>query len=202
MKTHFVLLMAICLFGTSICAQTLSKAERKAAVKYINWTTKELKKSLKGLSEAQLNFKAAPDKWSAQDCMYHLAFAEGALRGALDQAIKSTPDPAARAELKMTDEMIKNSIVDRSNKVKTPEPFEPQKTGFKSLAEAVAAFDSKRAMLVELVKTTTGDLRNQIVTLPFGKMDAYQFILFIAGHTNRHTLQIEEAKAASGYPQS
>jgi len=31
-------------------------------------------------------------------------------------------------------------------------------------------------------------------------MDAYQFVLFLAGHTNRHTQQIEEAKGIAGYP--
>jgi len=201
MKTLLVCLASI-LFVASISAQTLTKEERKAAIKYINWSTKELKKSLKGLTNAQLNYKAMPEKWSPQECMYHIAFSEGTLRGALDQALQAPADPAAKAELKNTDEMIKTMITNRTAKIKTPEPFEPQNTGFKSLAEAIVAFDSKRAMLIDLVKTSNVDLRNHIVTLPLGKMDAYQFILFIAGHTNRHTQQINEVKTAAGYPQS
>ena len=201
MKTSMTVLLAL-VFTGALTAQTLSKTERKEAVKYINWCTKELKKSLKGLSEAQLNFKPAADRWSPQDCMYHIAFSEGALRGALDQALKAPADPKAKAEIKTTDEEIKAMVVNRTNKVKTPEPFEPEKTGFKSLAEAVAAFDSKRAMLVDLVKTSNADLRNHIVTLPVGKMDAYQFILFIAGDSNRHTQQINEVKTVAGYPGS
>lgn len=201
MKTLITALVAL-VFTGALSAQTLTKTERKEAVKYINWCTKELKKSLKGLSEAQLNFKPAADRWSPQDCMYHIAFSEGALRGALDQALSAPADPKAKAELKTTDEEIKAGIVNRTNKVKTAEPFQPENTGFKSLAEAVAAFDSKRAMLVDLVKTTNADLRNHIVALPFAKMDAYQFILFIAGHSNRHTQQINEVKTASGYPGS
>lgn len=201
MKTLMTALLAL-VFTGALSAQTLTKTERKEAVKYINSCTKELKKSLKGLSEAQLNFKPAADRWSPQDCMYHIAFSEGALRGALDQALSAPADPKAKAELKATDEEIKAGIVNRTNKVKTAEPFQPENTGFKSLAEAVAAFDSKRAMLVDLVKTTNADLRNHIVALPFAKMDAYQFILFIAGHSNRHTQQINEVKTASGYPAS
>lgn len=201
MKTLMTALLALVFIG-ALSAQTLTKTERKEAVKYINSCTKELKKSLKGLSEAQLNFKPAADRWSPQDCMYHIAFSEGALRGALDQALSAPADPKAKAELKATDEEIKAGIVNRTNKVKTAEPFQPENTGFKSLAEAVAAFDSKRAMLVDLVKTTNADLRNHIVALPFAKMDAYQFILFIAGHSNRHTQQINEVKTASGYPGS
>lgn len=143
-------------FTGALSAQTLTKTERKEAVKYINGCTKELKKSLKGLSEAQLSFKPAADRWSPQDCMYHIAFSEGALRGALDQALSAPADPKAKAELKATDEEIKTGVVNRTNKVKTAEPFQPENTGYKSLAEAMAAFDSKRAMLIELVKTTNG----------------------------------------------
>lgn len=201
MKTLMTALLAL-VFTGALCAQTLTKTERKEAVKYINWCTKELKKSLKGLSETQLSFKPAADRWSPQDCMYHIAFSEGALRGALDQALSAPADPKAKAELKATDEEIKTGVVNRTNKVKTAEPFQPENTGYKSLAEAMVAFDSKRAMLIELVKTTNADLRNHVVALPFGKMDAYQFILFIAGHSNRHTQQINEVKTVSGYPGS
>lgn len=201
MKTLMTGLLAFVFIG-AMSAQTLTKTERKEAVKYINWCTKELKKSLKGLSETQLNFKPATDRWSPQDCMYHIAFSEGALRGALDQALSAPADPKAKAELKTTDAEIKAGVVNRTNKVKTAEPFQPENTGFKSLSEAVTAFDSKRAMLVDLVKTTNADLRNHIVALPFAKMDAYQFILFIAGHSNRHTQQINEVKTVAGYPGS
>lgn len=201
MKTLITVLLAL-VFTGALSAQTLTKTERKEAVKYINWCTKELKKSLKGLSEVQLSYKPAADRWSPQDCMYHIAFSETALRGALDQALNAPADPKAKAELKATDEEIKAGVVSRTNKVKTAEPFQPENTGYKSLAEAVAAFDGKRAMLIDLVKTTNADLRNHIVALPFGKMDAYQFILFIAGHSNRHTKQINEVKTVEGYPGS
>lgn len=201
MKTLMTVLLTL-VFTGALSAQTLTKTERKEAVKYIKWCTKELKKSLKGLSETQLSFKPAADRWSPQDCMYHIAFSEGALRGALDQALNAPADPKAKAELKATDEEIKAGVVSRTNKVKTAEPFQPENTGYKSLAEAVTAFDSKRAMLIDLVKTTNADLRNHVVALPFGKMDAYQFILFIAGHSNRHTKQINEVKTVEGYPGS
>ncbi len=199
MKTILIAILTLT-FAGAVTAQSLTKAERKAAVKYINWSTKELKKGLKGLSAAQLNHKPAPDRWSPQECLYHIAFSEAALRGALDQALAAPADPAAKAGLETTDEGVKKMITDRSNKVKTAEPFEPQNTGFKSYDEAMAAFTAKRKMLVDLVKTSDVDMRNHIVALPFAKMDAYQFILFIAGHTNRHTQQLNEVKTTAGYP--
>ena len=101
------LLLAAFFMLNSAFAQSLTKVERKAASQYMKWSTKEFKKSIKGLSEAQLNFKADADKWSVKDCAYHIAFSEGALRGALDGTLAGAPDPAAKAELKSTDDQIK-----------------------------------------------------------------------------------------------
>ena len=200
MKKLSLLLIGLFLIHSAFSQTTLTKEERKSAVKYIKWTSKEMMKSLKGLSSAQLNFKAAEDRWSIQDCLYHIAFSEGALRGALDGTIAAPANPAAKAALKATDEQIKAGVTDRTNHVKTAPPFEPQNTGFKSYDDALAAFKAKRGMLIDLIKTTQVDLRNHVAALPFGSMDAYQLALFIAGHSNRHTKQMEEVKTAAGYP--
>ena len=193
------ILFAAMLLIQFVDAQSLTKAERKSAVKYLQWSSKELYKSLKSLSTAQLNFHES-DRWSPQECLYHIAFSEGALRGALDGALNAPADPSSRAELQATDDQIKAMITNRTTKVKTAPPFEPQNTGYKSYDEALSAYKAKRAMLIDFVKTTKSDLRNHVVTLPLGKMDAYQFVLFISGHTNRHTQQLNEVKMASGYP--
>jgi len=183
-----------------IYSQPMTKDERKELLTFIKWTTKELKNSLKGLSASQLNFKPGPDAWSPLECLYHIAYSEGALRTSLDAALKAPADPAVKASLKTTDIQIKNNIMDRSSKFKTATPFEPLNTGFKSFDEAMDSFEAKRALLEDFIKTTDIDMRNHIVVRAFGKMDAYQFVLFLAGHTNRHTQQIEEAKGIAGYP--
>lgn len=196
-----VLFFAFCfLFLSSLFSQSLTKKERKEALKFIKWTTTELKNSVRGLSPAQLNFKPGPESWSPLECLYHIAYSEDALGKALEVALKAPADAETKASLKTTDIQIKNNIMDRSSKFKTATAFEPLNTGFKNFESAMFAFDVKRAMLVALVKNSEIDFRNHIVVRTFGKMDAYQFVLFIAGHTNRHTQQINEAKAIAGYP--
>jgi hypothetical protein len=37
---------------------------------------------------------------------------------------------------------------------------------------------------------------------PVGKMDGYEFILFIAAHSERHVKQIDEVKADPNFPKS
>ena len=48
---------------------------------------------------------------------------------------------------------------------------------------------------------TEEDLRNHISDSPFGPVDGYQSLLFIAGHMARHTLQIEEVMQAENFPE-
>ena len=57
----------------------LSKQERKVAVNHLKDTKADLLKSVKGLSDAQLNFKSTPDKWSVKECVYHITLTENAL---------------------------------------------------------------------------------------------------------------------------
>ena len=93
-------------------------------------------------------------------------------------------------------------IESREKKIQTSEPFKPENTPFKSAAEALESFQTNRTKLIEYVKTTDDDLRNHVGTMPFGQVDCYQMILFIGGHSNRHTQQIEEVMADPGFPKN
>ena len=179
---------------------SLSHKERKSAMTLMKDTKVDALKSVKGLSKAQLNFKAAPDRWSVKECMYHIAISEKNLWDMLEASMKEPANPEKRSEIKMTDEQIIKMMEDRSFKVKTAEPFEPKNTPYKTLDDAVNAFKSRRADHIKYIKTTTEDLRNHIVQMPFGSLDCYQLCLMIASHSNRHTQQIEEVKADPKFP--
>ncbi|HLZ87568.1 MAG TPA: hypothetical protein VKQ52_10020, partial [Puia sp.] len=55
---------------------TLSPDERKYAIEYFQKTKARLLKDLKGLSEAQLSWKADSSRWSVYQCTEHIALAE------------------------------------------------------------------------------------------------------------------------------
>jgi len=85
------------------------------------------------------------------------------------------------------------------NKIKTQKPFEP--TGkFGSHEATLETFEAKRSANIEFVKNTEDDLRNRVQQLPFGTVDAYQIILFMAAHTERHVRQIEEIINNENFP--
>lgn len=179
---------------------SLSKEERKAALGMMKDTYKDVIHSVKGLSAEQLAYKPAPEKWSVKDCIFHIAATEKGLWSMLEGALNAPANPEKRTEIKMTDEVFVSRVRDRSQKVQAAEPFQPKNTGYKSLEEALADFKASRASHIRYMKTSTEDLRNHVVQMPFGWIDCYQLYLMIAAHSNRHTQQINEVKSGSGFP--
>jgi hypothetical protein len=178
----------------------VSRKEKKTAAKFLKVTEKGVLNAVKRLSKKQLEFKPAPDKWSVEDCMKHIAATEIGLWQMTESNIKQTANPEKRSEIKMSDEDVMKNIEDRSRKVKTFPPFEPQNTVYKTLDEAINSFKENRGKLIDYIKNSEADLRNHVATLPVGSFDCYQMILFIGAHSNRHMQQIEEVKADPNFP--
>jgi hypothetical protein len=79
--------------------------------------------------------------------------------------------------------------------------LEPANAPYKTTAEALESFKINRDKLIDFIRNTKQDLRQHISVLPIGTYDAYQFILLISAHTNRHTQQIGEVKANVNFPE-
>ena len=188
--------------ATSLAADTLTKKERNYAVKFLKETENDVLDKVKGLSQEQLQFKPAPDRWCVEECVKHIAITEQALWQMVSDTLKQTANPEKRSQIKMTDEQLIAMIEDRSqgHRVKTMDPFKPENTPYKSMDEALASFKENRAKLIAYVKGTQEDLRDHVATMPFGTIDCYQAILFIGAHSNRHAQQMAEVMADPGFP--
>lgn len=193
------LLVITGLAGT-INNNSLSKDERKLALGLMKDSYRESLKTVKGLSEEQLNFKASPERWSVKECFYHIAATEKGLWTMLEGSMKAQPNPEKRTEIKVTDEQFVAMIKDRGRKAQAAEPFQPKNTGYRSMEDALADFRSNRSMHIKYMKTTTEDMRNHVVQLPFGWIDCYQLYLLIGAHSDRHTQQMNEVKTSPGFP--
>lgn len=198
-RSLLTLLVITGLAGT-INDYSITKQERKFGIIKLKDTKEDAINSTKGLSETQLNYKIANEKWSVKECMYHIAAAEKLLWSIFDAAMKISANPEKRSEIKISDEQLMAMIEDRSVKAQAPEPIQPKNTGFKSLDEAIVDYKKTRAEHIKYLKNTTEDLRNHIVQMPFGYIDCYQFLLFMASHSKRHTQQMNEVKANPGFP--
>jgi hypothetical protein len=153
------------------------------------------------LSDAQWTFKPAPEKWSVAETAEHIAAAEDFLMDRVTDKVVKAPARTEAANLKEIDDFVLTAIADRTSKVKAPEPLMPTKR-FGSPAETMKHFQASRAKTLKFV-TETKDLREHAVESPLKKvLDAYQWVLFVSAHCERHTKQILEVKADPGFPKS
>lgn len=197
-KMHTALLLV--LFVMSSISAQMTKEERKFAVKYLNSTKSDLIKTIKGLSSEQLNFKPNAESWSIDECIRHITISEQNIwTGFVDTPLATDPDPSKRSQVTMSDEQLMGVIESRAQKVKTFAPFEPQNK-IENLNVVLKEFKSLRDSHIKFAKKTDEDLRNRYGQLPFGTIDTYQAILFMSGHTKRHTDQIREVMANASFP--
>jgi hypothetical protein len=199
-KGRFLLtLLVITGLAGTLKNSTLTKQERKLAINELKDSKSQLLLSVKDLSEAQLNFKASPDRWSIKECVYHITLAEKSLWDMLNTSMKESA-ASKRPDVIFADEEIVKRVTTRTNKLTAPEGLQPVKANWKSAPEAINAFKASRADHIKYAKSTTEDMREHYLSLAFGQVDAYQFMLFISGHCRRHTQQINEIKANPNFP--
>lgn len=205
------LLMTLYLFTTSlVLAQqlastatksSLTDAERRYAIDLFQKTKTDLLQTVSGLSAAQLTYKPASDRWSIADCLEHIAVAEIGIFQVEQGAMQAPSDATRRAEIKVTDQQVVSRLTNRGGKVQSPEILKP--TGrFPTAAAALQVFSQQRDKIIDYLKTTPDDLRTHYWQHPAtGVIDAYQTLLLLAAHTERHRMQIDEVKAGQGFPQ-
>ncbi|HKA01572.1 MAG TPA: DinB family protein [Candidatus Solibacter sp.] len=197
MKT-LIILTALVSLGTAN-SQPLSKQDRDKAVKYLEQTRDGVTASVKGLSDAQMKWKSAPDRWSVAETLEHIAKAEDLLMQNITANVMKAPAaPAEGRDNARIDALVLAAIPDRSRKAQAPEPLVP--AGTWTPAETLDHFLKSRASTVSFAESTEG-LRDHAVDSPIGqKLDGYQWLLFIAAHSERHTKQILEVKADPNFP--
>ena len=194
-----VLIASLLMAGAAATsAQEVTQAEKDKALQYLETTKKGVLEATKGLSEAQWNFKPAPDRWSVAQVMEHIATAEDFIRGMLKEKIMMAPAGEPGRDVKKTDEGVLAMVPDRTTKLQAPEPLVPTNR-FGSPEASVKHFVDSRATTADFLKSTTG-LRDHVADSPMGKLDGYEFVLLIAAHSERHTKQINEVKADPNFP--
>lgn len=199
MKRLFVFISLGLFALTGLRAQDLSPSEIERASAYLKKTSDAFLASVKGLSSEQLAFKPAPERWSVGQVSEHIAAAEDMLFGMIQEQVMKAPARTQPADVKEIDELVLKVLPDRSHKLQAPEPLIPTNR-FGSEKDTLAHFKESRAKTIAFVSEGK-DLRGHAVDSPLGKqLDAYQWVLFIAAHSERHTKQIEEVKADPSFP--
>jgi hypothetical protein len=194
-KGRFLLsLLVITGFAGTVNNTALTKENRKLAVEHLKDSKFELQKITKGLSESQLNFKPTAGAPSIRDLFYQLLATESYYWDLLDRTMKGPPEKPSGLAFSDEDLLPGGAIA------KADICFHPREQSWKNISAAQSAFKQTRAQYLKYVKTTTEDLRNQIINLPFGEVDSYQFILFVSTHSDKHLQEIHAVMADPSFP--
>lgn len=191
---------ALLFLGITAFAQALNQTERERGVQYLQQTRDGLVAATKGLSEAQMKFKPAADRWSVAETLEHITLTEDLIFQNVTKEVMKAPPGAADRDTAKIDAMILAAIPDRSRKAQAPQPVVP--TGRWTPAETLDHFLKSRASTIEFLQSTP-DLRQHVTDSPLKQpLDAYEWLLFMGAHSERHTKQILEVKADPAFPKN
>ncbi len=194
MKRKVVLLLAL---GVAPAfSQSLSQGERDFALSALHASRKMFLDAISGLSGPQWNYKPSSDRWSVAECAEHIIASEDFLYQLItDKVMKTAAAPPVAPLTREQDEAVLAMVTDRSKKFNAPEPLRPSGR-WASPEDAERAFKERRDRTISFIRETESGLRSHSQN----NRDAYQWFLFLSGHSERHTAQINEVKADPGFP--
>jgi hypothetical protein len=197
LRAWTILTLSVCLLTGPLFGASMTKEDREHLLVHFQMTTQMVAEQVRGLSPAQLEYKASPDRWSIREVVSHLAVAEPDYWRDLQKALKATPDMNEKKST-ATDADILWYGIDRVVHTKTGGGHEKVDT-YKNLGEALGKFQALRATMIEYINTTNDDMRAH----SFGDrevIDCWQWMLEISTHAERHIQQINEIKNDPNFP--
>ena len=149
------------------------------------------------LSQAELDFTQSPDRWSIGEIPHHLQLIELSVARLIGRLLEHAardglgPDPRTESVLGSLDQFAVESA---GQKFVTPAASAPQKGCAKQvLLEGLAG--SRAALLAVVEKAGAFDLSQLSFPHPaLGRLDGYQWLLFVGQHELRHLHQIERSR--------
>ncbi|MEZ0609155.1 DinB family protein [Fibrella sp. WM1] len=178
----------------------ITPEERTYVIDILHTTRDALQQAIADLSDVQQQYKTTPDRWSITECVEHIYLVERGIFNATQAAMLTLAEPDRRTAIKVSDLFVIKAVRSRGVTTSSPTPFVP-KGRFANVPSAMDAFAQQRAATLAFAETAAADMRLHFFEHPMlGTLDAYQTLLVIASHGERHRKQIEEIKASAGFP--
>jgi len=167
-----VAVLMVCLAVPVFGVPPMSDTDREHLLVHFEMTTQMVAEQVRGLSPAQLEYKASPDRWSIRD-------------------MKDKKSAATDADIMWYG-------IDRVVHQKTGGGHEKVDT-YKDMDVALGKFQALRATMIDYIKTTNDDMRAHSFG-DREVIDCWQWMLEISTHAERHIQQIREIKNEAGFP--
>src|ERR1700751_617050 len=190
--------LAVCLLVSPLLAAPMTDTDREHLLVHFEMTAQMVAEQVRGLSPAQLEYKASPDRWSIREVVSHLAVAEPDYWREIQKALKAAPDMKDKKS-QATDADVMWYGIDRVVHTKTGGGHEKVDT-YKDMGEALVKVHALRGTMIDYIKTTQDDLRAHSFGDYGEVIDCWQWMLEISTHAERHINQIREIKNDPNFP--
>lgn len=140
-----------------------------------------------------------PEGWSVAQVLDHLARVEGGIARLLGKRLARAKEAGLPPETETGSLLgaLDASLADPSRKMDAPEIVRP---GSAAPAESLAALAASRAELLRVCREGDGLALGQVKGphALLGELDFYQWVLMVAQHERRHTVQLERIASLLG----
>ncbi len=159
------------------------------------------------LTEAQFNWRPAPDRWSIAECIDHLNVTARQYLPQLDESIAEGLRRGLYGHGPFTHDLIGRLFVRTMEppariRISTPESFKPVE--LRSRSEIMAGFRAYQVQFIDRLRQASGlDLRRAKVGSPASrwiKMSLNSAFALMVAHERRHLWQAQRVMAAPGFP--
>ena len=176
--------------------------------RYLEQTRDGVVEAIGVLTPAQWRFRPGPDRWWIADVTEHLALIEELFHARIVPRLREpTPalpdrDPERMDALVLAwepDPATGVVIPGRASLGEAPPQLRP--TRLWNPAESLERFLAARSETAGLLDSLSDGIRLHVVEHPaIGPLDGYQWLLFLAAHSARHTAQIRGIRAHAMFP--
>lgn len=180
-------------------------------VEYIEATRAEFDARVNHLSQAQLDFRVAPDAWSLTQLGEHLRLVETGVARLINKVATQAAESSAASGGSNTEKFESSEsflasldyfpIENRTRRAIAPEQVAPPQDAI-AKQDLLSAMKQARVELLNAIKRIGDyDCRQLTFKHPFlGEINMYQWVLFIGKHERRHLAQADEILAAPNFP--
>lgn len=158
--------------------------------------------AISGLNDAQAQFRPAEDEWNIAEIAEHISIAHHSFLRITYKLLKQAEAASAPplAGLSLNHVLLNDAGQQKPEKFPAPEIVKPQ--GGESLANSLAKLVQNLADFQTVrPRLAAADCSQAKFPHPaVGELNAYQWLIVLGEHLDRHRGQIERLKAISGYP--
>jgi len=177
----------------------LSAGQRKLILDRLETSGRDFLARIANLSDAQWQWKPAPDKWSIAEVAEHVTLTEQLLLAKVQEALRSPAQPDWKRKTAGKTKFLLRVVAPRRGRARAPKEVRPSEE--RSKAEAVRRFQEVRAGTVRFAQETQAEMNVRTARHPFpvfGDLSAFQWLLYIPTHMDRHVRQMDEIREQAG----